>query len=366
MIRVISGIFLLALFTLPAFAKCPLPDGGTLIVRAPVGNLQVETTGRDAVEVLIDNSGIELKETCGPDTAEFTGNTPTQFQGSTVWRIIVPKTVNLDLVAYAGTITMGDSDGSVKLRTTGGSVIAGNIKGSAAIVTQGGFIKAGDIGGNAELRSQGGSLEVGNVGGDAEFYSALRINAGVINGKVNAEAGDRITIKEARGDVRVSTKAGDIAIADALRINARSAGGSISTQRVRGPFQGHTESGDIRLDSAGAWVEASTGFGNIVVTLIPENLDGDLHVDLESGVGDVMLYLPERMKATVRASVERPALSAQRIFSDFPMNPITPAQVKGIAPARFLAPLQSEAILNGGGNLIKLHTSLGKIDLKKR
>jgi hypothetical protein len=365
---VAAAIFALAA-QVPLHAKCPVTGPTTVMVRAPIGNLYVDTTGVDAVDVRVNNNVIDVQETCGRDSIEITSRNPEtrQIQGTVDWRIVVPKGVNLDMVTLAGSITVGDSDGNAVLRTTGGSVIAGQIKGHAAIITQGGSIKSGNIGGNAELRSQGGSLEVGDVAGNAEFQTAGPIRAGAISGRVVADtAGGTIVIREARGDVRATTQAGDISIGDAGRINATTAGGNITSRRVRGSFQGRTESGDIRLDSAAAWVEASTGFGNIVVKMAPENLDGDLHVNLQTGVGDVTIFLPQRMKATVEATVERPAFSAQRILSDFPMNAATANTPKGIVPNKFYAPTQSQLILNGGGNRIILHTSLGKIEIKKQ
>lgn len=360
-LRILSAFLLILTIGLPLSAKCTISKGATLVVRAPIGNLHIDTTGTDSVEVQVDSSLIQVQETCGKDMVQITSNTPdpSEIQGKIDWRILTPRTVNLDLVSYAGNIDVGDTNGDVILRTTGGSVVAGQIQGRAAIITQGGSIKAGDIAGDAELRSQGGSLEVGNVGGNAEFQTAGPIRVGVVKGRVNAStAGGTIVIQEANGDVTAVTKAGDISIGDALRINAKTAGGNITSHRVRGPFQGHTESGDIRLDSAGAWVEASTGFGNIVVRMMPDNLDGDLHVDLQSGIGDVTVYLPQRMKASVEATVERPAFTAQHIISDFPMN--------AIAPSRRVQGTGSQTILNGGGNRINLHTSLGKIEIKRQ
>ncbi len=364
----VSLFAVVLLFQTPLFAKCPVTGVPTVVVRAPIGNLQIDTTGQDGVDVQVNNNLIQVQETCGRDSIEITSNTPDtkQIQGTIDWRIVVPKAVNLDLVTLAGSINIGDSDGSVVLRTTGGSVTAGQIKGRAAIITQGGSIKSGNIGGNAELRSQGGSLEVGDVAGDAEFQTAGPIRAGAITGRVVADtAGGTIVIREARGDVKATTKGGDITIGDAVRINATTAGGNIISRRVRGPFQGHTESGDIRVDIASSWVEASTGFGNIIVRLVPDNVEGDLHMNLQSGIGDVTVFLPERMKATVEATVERPAFSAQRIISDFPMNAMTPPG-RGLVPNRFYAPTRSQIMLNGGGNRITLHTSLGKIEIKKQ
>lgn len=350
------------LLQLPAFAKCPVSDGATLVLRAPMGNLHVDTTGGDAIDVSVSNNLIQIQENCAKDRVEISSNAPdaNQIRGIVDWKIVVPKSVNLDLVAYAGSINVGDADGNAMLRTTGGSVVTGNIRGRAAIISQGGSIKAGHIGGDAELRSQGGPLEVGDVGGNADFQSARTIHAGIVTGRVNAEtAGGVIVIKEARGDVKATTQAGDISVGDAARFTAETAGGNITSRRVRGPFKGHTESGDIRIDSAASWVEASTGFGNIIVKMTPENFDSDLHVNLQSGVGDVTIFLPARMKATVDATVEKPAFRAQRIISDFPMN-------NALAPNKFYAPTQSQTILNGGGNKIILHTSLGRIEIKKQ
>jgi DUF4097 and DUF4098 domain-containing protein YvlB len=364
LLGVVGGMFLLGL---PLFAKCPFTDGSTLVVKAPIGNLLVETTGTDSVEVQVNSNVIQLQENCSKGLIEITSNAPTQYQGTLDWKIVVPKTINLDMTAFAGNIVVGNSDGNVTLRTAGGSVTAGQIKGSAAIVTQGGSIKSGNIGGNAELRSQGGSLEVGDVAGNAEFQTAGPIQAGSVSGAlvVADTAGGNIVIKQARGEVKASTKAGDISIGDAGKVNATTAGGNITSQRVRGPFQGRTERGDIRVNSAASSVEASTGRGNIFIRMVPEDPNGDLHVDLQSGVGDVTITLPSTIKATIDATVERPAFDAQRIMSDFPMNAIAPRRPQGLVPNTLYAPTQSQTRLNGGGSRVRLRTSMGKIEIRK-
>src|SRR5262245_51756581 len=161
--RAIRGSLVLGLaLSIPAFSKCPISDGATLVVRATVGDLRFENTGKDTAEVQIENNLVQVQETCGKDVVEFRSNGPTEVRGTVAWRIIAPRTVNLYLVTQAGNIVVGDVDGNVILRTAGGSVTAGQIKGKAAIITQGGFIRSGNIGGNAEFRSQGGTLEVGD------------------------------------------------------------------------------------------------------------------------------------------------------------------------------------------------------------
>ena len=154
-IRNVRGSLLLgfALSSLPAFAKCPIPDGGTLIVRAAAGDLRLDNTGRDTVEVQVDNSAVQIQEICGKDVVEFRGTGADPSKGTTTWRIIAPRTVNLDLVTMAGSIVIPDVDRDVLLRTAGGSVTTGNIRGKAAIISQGGSIKAGNVGGNADFSS---------------------------------------------------------------------------------------------------------------------------------------------------------------------------------------------------------------------
>jgi DUF4097 and DUF4098 domain-containing protein YvlB len=330
-------------------------------LRVPVGNLIVDTTGTDAVDVEVTNSQIRIEEVCNRNTVEISGTAPAGFNAAADWKIRVPKDANLDLVTFAGSISVGDSDGNVALRTTGASITVGNVRGTAAIITQGGSIKAGNIGSNAELRSDGGSLVVGDVAGNAEFETASGpINSGIVTGNVVATtAGGSINIREARGQVMATTQAGDIIIGDAVRIEATTAGGNITTRRVRGPFRGHTEQGDIRIEQAGAWVEASTGSGYIFCKLVPENLAGDLHINLQVGVGEITFYYPQQLKASFEATVERPAFRGRGITSDFPMQSFAPGRARGSAGER------SEGTINGGGNSILLRTSLGKISIQK-
>src|SRR5205823_2227603 len=118
---VVGGLFLL-----PAFAKCPVTNGTTVVVRAPAGDIQVDTTGREpAVDVQVDNNTVQVQQNCGKDRVEFTSSGPDQVNGVIVWKILTPRNVDLDLATQAGSINVGDVNGNVVLRTGGGSVTAG-------------------------------------------------------------------------------------------------------------------------------------------------------------------------------------------------------------------------------------------------
>jgi|GEM_PF-2019201 len=360
------------LLGLPALARCPISPNGTLKIQAAVGNLIVEPTGGDSVDVDVTDNAVKLQETCAaPDSVLIESSASTQLRNGKIpdWRIRVPKSVNLDFVAHAGGVTLtGDYDGAVILRTTGGSVTVRNVRGNTTIVTQGGFIKAGNIGGAAELRSQG-NLEVGNVGGAAMLKTTHGfINAGVLAGPVRVETeGGSIRFRETRGEVHIlNTRGGDISIGTAASIDAKTDGGNIVSRLVREWFKGRTEAGDIRISQA-HWVEASTGAGNIEVHIIPADGNRPLHVALQSDRGDVFLYLDERIKATVEAIVDKkPIRSDSRIYSDWDVAEAR-RQKSPIVGVPLLAPQRESRRLNinGGGDLMNVKTSFGTIEIRK-
>ena len=49
-------------FQLPALAKCAVTEGTTVIVRVPVGNLQVDTSARDSVNMSVNSSDFAFRE----------------------------------------------------------------------------------------------------------------------------------------------------------------------------------------------------------------------------------------------------------------------------------------------------------------
>src|SRR5262245_7067508 len=125
--RIVRASLILALtLSSSAFAKCPISDGATLVVRSAVGDLHVDTAGHDSADVQVDNNAVQVQETCGKDVVQFTANASDQTKGTIGWKITVPRTVHLDLVTMAGNITAADVDGNAILRTAGGSVTIGN------------------------------------------------------------------------------------------------------------------------------------------------------------------------------------------------------------------------------------------------
>jgi hypothetical protein len=294
------------------------------------------------VEVEVSNKQVTLQEKCSGDTVVVTAAMPAAT-GIPDWNIRVPRSITLDLSTQGGYIQTGDTDGrEARLRTSGGRVTAGNIKGNALIVAT--EVRTGNIGGNAELRGLGGKLHVGNVGGNAEFWTTGGdIVTGVVRGHVKADSGSgSITVQESNGDVIVTTQAGDI-----------------TSNYVHGSFDGRTESGSIRLERVGSMVRAITKVGDIFFRLIPEKVGQKFDVIAEADQGNITMYVPSKMKATIEAVIEKPALGARTIFSDFPLR----APINGIKNLFPGGPEQQRAVINGGGNSIRVRTSAGTIKI---
>ena len=342
-----TSVLVLTFFLLPPalFARCPIPANGTLEVVAPAGNLIIDTSGTDGVDWDVTGSQINVKQSCSGSVVHIEGTA----SGGAVrpipdWHIKVPRTVILDLVTHAGSITIGDSDNAINARTGGGAVFVGNVNGELSIMSRAGNIQAGDIGGNADIRSsEGGNIVLGNV----------------------------------KGVVTPWTLAGDITIVSARRIaDAFTGGGNMLIKQVFTSFKGKSNAGNIRIEEAGSSVDASTGSGSIYLKLVPGRQSGELHVNLDAGSGDIQLWLPKGMKADIQATAQ-----GSQIHSDFPLaaqaqrggfrglppKPNIDPGIKG--PMTFAAPPSSfetteTGKLNGGGNPIHLRTTVGKVEIK--
>src|SRR5207248_1840818 len=150
----------------------------------------------------------------------------------------------------------------VKIETEGGGVVTTGISGRLEAETGGGSIHLDDIGGAISAETGGGSVDVGNVGGD-------------------------LAVQTGGGGIHIGSAKGKVA--------AESGGGSIE---LWGVPAAHVE----------------TGAGAITAKFIASGERSDSL--LETGVGDVTVYLVPNINITVRASIE--AATGHRIISDFP------------------------------------------------
>jgi TonB family protein len=229
-----------------------------------------------------------------------------------------------------GHIQVQDVVGDLDAFTAGGHIVAGNISGAAILRSGGGHIRAGQIGGRAQLETDGGNITLKQAG------SFVSVRTG----------GGQIDFGEVRGSVRAQTGGGGIRIITVSGpMEVESNGGSVCLTRVAGAVQAATAGGSIQ-----AWINPDAGSSRGTVSLAGAS-------QLSSGAGDINVFLPRNLAANIDAQVENGGLS--RIDAD-------PALLLNIQPmgTRGSGPLRATGILNGGGEVLKLRTTVGRIRLQ--
>jgi DUF4097 and DUF4098 domain-containing protein YvlB len=264
----------------------------------------------------------------------------------------------------------------VKLETDGGSVDTSGIAGRVEAESGGGSIHLDDIGGGGSAETGGGSIEVGTVSGDL----GLQTGGGSIvihraNGKVNAETGGgSVRIDSGSQEAIVETGGGSIEVRQcAGRAKVSTGGGSVDLSDIGGSADIETGGGSIRLTSAKGHVHAETGGGAIELYGVPSagaetgagaitvklvNTGGERRdSDLETAAGDITVYVASDVAINLRASVDMG--NGHRITSDFPE-----IRVRSEGD-QWSKSLTADGALNGGGPLVKVHTSTGDICIKR-
>ena len=265
----------------------------------------------------------------------------------------------------------------VKLETDGGNVDASGLAGRLEAESGGGSLKLDDIGAGAYAETGGGSIEVGTVNGELGLHTGGgSIAVHHANGKVTAETGGgSVRIEGGAQGAMVETGGGSIELHQCSgKIKASTGGGSVDLSDLDGPVDISTGGGSIRLSSAKGHVRAETGGGGIELYGIPSawaqtgaggitaklvNTGGERHdSDLETGAGDITVYIASDVAINVRASVDMG--NGHRISSDF--NDIHVHSEGGEWGPKTLT---AEGSLNGGGPMLKVHTSTGDICIRR-
>ena len=331
------------------------------------------------------------------------------------FHVNVPREYNVDLSTGGGSIKVADINGNVKLDTSGGSISIGNVSvGDINAHTSGGSIKVADVRGNVKVDTSGGSIAIGNVdGGNVDAHtSGGSIKVGDVNGdlkvdtsgggihlgnitgsssihtsgggisvtqggkSVNAHtSGGSINIGPSKGNVKVNTSGGNIKIANSDgdidadtsggsikvegskgKVVIRTSGGNLTVDSSGGPVRADTSGGNINIKQAKGAIEAKTSGGSIEAEMIETDNSKDTHLNLQSSGGNITVYLPETIEATVSATLKISHFADRdyQIYSDFPLN------IKDNDNR-----VTAQGDINGGGDRIQINTSDGDINIKK-
>lgn len=371
-----------------------LERGAAPVVRYTV---HVETDAREPLaSQLLEHYALNAKGTA--TGVEITGNLPQQLargsNGAQFWvrfEVTVPASYSVDVSTGAGDIETGDIGGAATLVTEGGNIVTGRLEtnstdaydhhgahlavpGAAKLQTQGGHIQVAGAAGDLNAFTAGGFINTGYIHGEASLHSGGgHIRSAGIGGKAElATEGGNITVGKAGDFVQVKTGGGQIDFGEVRgSVHAQTGGGGIRVMYVSGPMDVESSGGSICLTRVSGAVRAQTGSGTITAWINPVGAGGASSSasssaassvslsgasQLISGEGDIVVFLPRNLAANIEAIVEHGG--EHRIEAD----PALALQVSKSASAN--GPLKALAALNGGGQLLKLRTTGGKIKLQ--
>jgi DUF4097 and DUF4098 domain-containing protein YvlB len=289
-----------------------------------------------------------------PSRVQHGSNLRVEFQ------VTVPQRYNLDVETQGGDISVeAPLEGQARLTTAGGDVRTSDIAGEARIETAGGSISLGKIGSDLTARTAAGAIHTSDVQGDASLEtSGGEIVTGVVAGTLKAEtAGGDVVVGGATGQVLARTAGGQIQIGPAGgSVRAETAGGSIRLQGVRGRVVAQTAGGSIDLLKVEGAVRASTAAGRILAEFNSTKRTFGPSL-LETSMGDVYVYLPTNLPLTIDAVIETAA--GRQIQSDFPLD------IQGNKEELVPSTVRGHGALNGGGEVLKIRTVAGNIEIRK-
>jgi len=171
-------------------------------------------------------------------------------------------------------------------------------------------------------------------------------------------AGGSIQVKRCDGDLRAATAGGSVEVGDVGGgAILETFGGSIRLTSAKGVVRATTSGGGIRLTGLTHGVTAKTAAGPIYAEFTAGN-GSFTESYLETSVGDVIVYLPPNLPVTVRATID--AALGHKLVTDFPAVNVT--QEGGDWGPR---EIYGQGAINGGGPLLKIHTTAGNIELRR-
>jgi TonB family protein len=357
-----------------------LEPGAPPVIRYSV---HIETDARvPLAQTLLQSYSLTARATAAG--VEIEGTSPSQAgrgganaQFYVQFEVSVPATYSLDVNTGVGDIVTQDIGGTASLITQGGNIRTGRIgyigwrnapqvHPTAKLSTEGGHIQVQDVAGDLDAFTAGGHIVAGNITGDAVLRSGGgHIRAGQIGGRARLETdGGNITLKQAGSFVSVRTGGGQIDFGEVRgSVRAQTGGGGIRIITVSGPMEVESNGGSICLTRVAGAVQAATAGGNIQAWINPDAGSPGGRVglagpsQLSSGAGDIVVFLPRNLAANIDAMVENGGIS--RIDAD-------PGLLLNIQPLgnRFSGPVRAIGVLNGGGEVLKLRSTVGKIRLQ--
>jgi TonB family protein len=346
--------------------KVATKDGRSLRVSLDLGNIRIYTDE----SAQISYHAVAVADSRDPGAQEFLRQfdvTARQMrwgvalEGKVPWQALrgrftatieihIPRHYDLEVNTGGGNIEVQDIDGRIRLVSAGGNINVGNVGGAddgsenksgglkrvlqlaARIDTQGGHITVGNVAGTLRATTSGGHVTAGNIAGDA----VLRTGGG------------QIFARKIVGTAALDSGGGNIYIEGAgSSVIADSAGGGVVLRQVDAPLRVSANDGGIT-----AWLKDFEDQKSTGDQVAQKALRAS---ELSSTGGDIVLYVPRNLAATIDAIVEQG--SGHRFATD----PALPFKIICHDPAGGAHSIHCEGRLNGGGELFHVRTDSGNI-----
>jgi TonB family protein len=339
----------------------PAKDGGVLRMDVQLGNVRVFTDASASVSY----RAIAQTDQRDPGAQEFLRQFQITARGtksgvmldakvpwqalrgrfSVAIEIHMPRRYSLEITSGGGNIDVQDVDGRVSLRSAGGNITVGRVGNrkvsalAAHIETQGGQISVGDVDGTLHASTAGGHIFTGNVTGDASLRTGGgQIYAGRIAGAAVFDSGGGSIHLEGTG----------------ASVTANAAGGDVVVRQASGPIHMTLNDGSIT-----AWFPDTAAIKTAASAQARKSRQTSHQTSqLSSTAGDIVLYLPRELTATIDAAIG--SGGGRRLFAD----PTLPVQIHCPESADGGRTVHCAAQLNGGGEIIRLKTDSGNIILR--
>jgi DUF4097 and DUF4098 domain-containing protein YvlB len=200
--------------------------------------------------------------------------------------------------------------------------------------TAGGHIKVTDLTGKLKAYTSGGNLALKNIEGPVSGHTS----------------GGHISLAGGRGNVDLKTSGGNLTLSDIEGdLTANTSGGHISADKLAGKSVVKTSGGNIGVAGIRGSMEAKTSGGHITAELL-EQPAGNCSFDTSGG--NITIAMAEKVAVDVDAGT-----SGGRVSTDFPIAAVIQGEQKKN---------ELRGKINGGGPLVKAHTSGGNVRLEKK
>ncbi len=179
------------------------------------------------------------------------------------------------------------------------------------------------------ITQDGNIIAIGQTRGD-DTYNNVSITYELV-----VPANTQVTASTGSGDQTIGSLDG--------AVRARTGSGDIRVERAGGSLHAQTGSGSIRVAAVGGEIRAQTGSGDVQLAQMAR---GD--VSVQTGSGDVVLQLPPDAAYSLDASTGSGSI-----------NTAQPITMQGRIRRN-----RVQGTVRGGGNLVRVRTGSGSIDIR--